>query len=162
MDFKNTIVIMTSNIGSQRILQFKDTRISEVYDRMKAAVLDELRKNFRPEFLNRVDEIIVFHALTEGDLTKIVEIMLGNLRSRLAERKIGLVLTDSAKKHVVATGYDPAYGARPLKRTLQKEIETPLARMLLTGEVRDGATVTVDYDPSHDRLSFTAKGGEAG
>ena len=133
VDFKNTIVIMTSNIGSQRILQFKGTHIGEVYDRMKDAVLDELRKNFRPEFLNRVDEIIVFHALTEADLTKIVEIQLGNLRQRLAERKISLALTDAAKKHIVATGYDPAYGARPLKRTIQKEIETPLARMLLDG-----------------------------
>jgi ATP-dependent Clp protease ATP-binding subunit ClpB len=161
VDFKNTIVVMTSNIGSQRILQFKDTRIGEVYDRMKAAVMDELRKHFRPEFLNRVDETIVFHALTEGDLTKIVEIMLGTLRSRLAERKIGLVLTDAAKKHLVAVGYDPAYGARPLKRTIQKEVETPLARMLLKGEARDGTTVTADLDSSHDRLSFTATGGEA-
>ena len=151
---------MTSNIGSQRILQFKDTRIGEVYDRMKDAVLDELRKNFRPEFLNRVDEIIVFHALTEADLTKIVEIQLGNLRARLAERKILIALTDEAKKQVVARGFDSAYGARPLKRTLQKEIETPLARMLLSGEVRDGSAVTVDYDASRDRLAFTARGSE--
>jgi ATP-dependent Clp protease ATP-binding subunit ClpB len=158
VDFKNTIVIMTSNIGSQRILQFKDTRIGEVYDRMKSAVMDELRKNFRPEFLNRVDETIVFHALTEPDLTKIVEIQLGQLRARLAERKIGLVLTNEAKKYVVHVGYDPAYGARPLKRTLQKEIETPLARLLLKGEVHDGSTVTVDYDTSHDQLTFVAKG----
>ncbi len=160
VDFKNTIVIMTSNIGSQRILQFKGTHIGEVYDRMKAAVMDELRKNFRPEFLNRVDETIVFHALTEQDLTKIVEIQLGQLRARLAERKISIVLTDAAKKHIVTMGYDPAYGARPLKRTLQKEVETPLARMMLKGEARDGSTVTVDYDLSHDRLNFTAKGGE--
>jgi ATP-dependent Clp protease ATP-binding subunit ClpB len=159
VDFKNTIVIMTSNIGSQRILLFKDTRIGEVYDRMKDAVLDELRKNFRPEFLNRVDEIIVFHALTEAELTKIIEIQLGNLRARLAERKISIALTDEAKKQVVARGFDPAYGARPLKRTLQKEIETPLARMLLAGEVRDGSAVTVDFDPSHDRLAFDVKGG---
>ena len=161
VDFKNTIVIMTSNIGSQRILQFKDTRIGEVYDRMKDAVLDELRKNFRPEFLNRVDETIVFHALTEADLTKIVEIQLGNLRARLAERKISLTLTEEAKQQVVARGFDPAYGARPLKRTLQKEIETPLARKLLAGEVRDGSSITVDFDPSTDRLAFSTKGGEA-
>jgi ATP-dependent Clp protease ATP-binding subunit ClpB len=160
VDFKNTIVIMTSNIGSQRILQFKDTRIGEVYDRMKDAVLDELRRSFRPEFLNRVDEIIVFHALTEDDLTKIVEIQLGNLRARLAERKIAIALTDAAKKHIVATGYEPAYGARPLKRTLQKEIETPLARMMLAGEVRDGSVVTVDYDQPRDRLSFKVKSGD--
>ena len=126
---------------------------------MKDAVLDELRTNFRPEFLNRVDEIIVFHALTEVDLAKIVEIQLGNLRARLAERKITIALADEAKKHLVARGFDPAYGARPLKRTLQKEIETPLARMLLAGEVREGSAVTVDYDPSHDRLIFTAKEG---
>jgi ATP-dependent Clp protease ATP-binding subunit ClpB len=162
VDFKNTIVIMTSNIGSQRILQFKGTHIGEVYDRMKEAVLDELRKNFRPEFLNRVDEIIVFHALTEADLTKIVEIQLGRLRERLAERKITITLTDAAKKQLVAVGYDPAYGARPLKRTIQKEVETPLARMLLTGEVRDGTAVEVDYDPSHDKLAFKSVGGEAG
>ncbi|HVL14691.1 MAG TPA: AAA family ATPase, partial [Gemmata sp.] len=160
VDFKNTIVVMTSNIGSQRILQFKDTRIGEVYDRMKSAVMDELRRHFRPEFLNRVDETIVFHALTEAELTKIVEIMVGGLRSRLAERKVGLVLTDAAKRHLVAVGYDPAYGARPLKRTIQKEVETPLARMLLKGDVRDGATVTVDLDAGHNRLSFVAAGGE--
>jgi ATP-dependent Clp protease ATP-binding subunit ClpB len=148
---------MTSNIGSQRILQYKGTHIGEVYDRMKDAVLDELRKHFRPEFLNRVDETIVFHALTEADLTKIVEIQFGNLRARLAERKIGIALTDAAKKQLVQMGYDPAYGARPLKRTIQKEIETPLARMLLKGEVRDGSTVTVDYDLSHDRLSFATR-----
>jgi ATP-dependent Clp protease ATP-binding subunit ClpB len=158
IDFKNTIVIMTSNIGSQRILQFKGSHIGEVYDRMQSAVLEELRKNFRPEFLNRVDEIIVFHTLTESDLTKIVEIQLGNLRARLAERKIAIELTESAKKQLVHMGYDPAYGARPLKRTIQKEIETPLARMMLKGEVPDGCQVAVDYDPSHDRLSFAVKG----
>src|SRR6185503_17338169 len=130
VDFKNTIVIMTSNVGSQRILQFKGTHIGEVYDRMKAAVLDELRKAFRPEFLNRVDEIVVFHTLTEADLTKIVEIQLGNLRKRLAERKITLALTDAAKQFIVRTGHAPEYGARPLKRAIQKEIETPLARKL--------------------------------
>jgi ATP-dependent Clp protease ATP-binding subunit ClpB len=161
VDFKNTIVIMTSNIGSQRILQYKGTHIGEVYDRMKDAVTDELRKHFRPEFLNRVDEIIVFHALTEADLTKIVEIQLGYLRQRLAERKVSLTLTDAAKKQVVSVGYDPAYGARPLKRTLQKEVETPLARMMLKGEVRDGSTVTVDFDDTRG-LTFTATGGEQG
>jgi ATP-dependent Clp protease ATP-binding subunit ClpB len=158
VNFKNTIVIMTSNIGSQRILQFKGTHIGEVYDRMKDAVTDELRKAFRPEFLNRVDETIVFHALTEADLTKIVEIQLGRLRARLADRKITLRLTDAAKQHVVRVGYEPAYGARPLKRTLQREIETPLARLLLSGGVADGATVEVDYDDSRDALTFTPVG----
>jgi ATP-dependent Clp protease ATP-binding subunit ClpB len=157
VDFKNTIVIMTSNVGSQRILQFKGSHIGEVYDRMKAAVLDELRKQFRPEFLNRIDETVVFSALTEADLAKIVEIQLGNLRKRLAERKVGLVLTDAAKHHIVRVGYDPAYGARPLKRAIQKEVETPLARLLLQGDVPDGGTVTADYDPARDALRFEAK-----
>ncbi|MDY3556542.1 ATP-dependent chaperone ClpB [Gemmata sp. JC717] len=160
VDFKNTIVIMTSNVGSQRILQYKGTHIGEVYDRMRAAVMEELRKGFRPEFLNRIDEIIVFHALTEADLTKIIEVQLGNLRKRLAERKIGLALTEGAKAHMVRVGYDPAYGARPLKRTIQKEVETPLARLLLKGEVTDGGSVSVDYDAAHDALSFTATPGE--
>ena len=154
VDFKNTIVIMTSNVGSQRILQYKGSYIGEVYDRMKDAVLDELRKSFRPEFLNRVDEIIVFHALTEAELTKIIEIQLGRVRERLADRKITVKMSDEAKKFLVSQGYDPSYGARPLKRTIQKEIETPLARMLLKGEVRDGTTVNVDYDAAHDSLRF--------
>ena len=156
VDFKNTIVVMTSNVGSQRILQYKGSHLGEIYDRMKLTVLDELRKQFRPEFLNRVDEIIVFHTLTEADLTKIVEIQLTNLRKRLAERKITLTLTDAAKTHIVHEGYDPAYGARPLKRTIQKEIETPLARMLLKGEIADGGAVAVDCDVSHNALTFVA------
>jgi ATP-dependent Clp protease ATP-binding subunit ClpB len=158
VDFKNTIVIMTSNIGSQRILQYKGAQIGEVYDRMKAAVMDEMRKHFRPEFLNRVDEIIVFHSLTEDDMAKIVEIQLGQLRARLSERKVGIMLTEAAKRHIVSVGYDPAYGARPLKRTIQKEIETPLARMMLKGDVRDGQTVTVDFDAKNESLTFTAAG----
>ena len=157
VDFKNTIVIMTSNVGSQRILQYKGSQIGEIYDRMKDAVNDELRKQFRPEFLNRVDEIIVFHSLKESDLKQIVEIQLGRLRQRLADRRISLVLTDEAKTHIVRTGYDPSYGARPLKRVLQKEVETALGRMLLKGDVRDGQTVEVGYDLSHDALTFAAK-----
>jgi ATP-dependent Clp protease ATP-binding subunit ClpB len=154
VDFKNTIVLMTSNIGSQKILQFKGSHIGEVYDRMKDAVTDELRKAFRPEFLNRVDETIVFHALTTADLAKIIDIQLERLKERLADRKITLTLTKEAKEHLVKTGYDPSYGARPLKRVLQREIETALGKKLLTGEVRDGTAVTVDYDVSHDALAF--------
>lgn len=146
VDFKNTIVIMTSNIGSQRILQYRGSTIGEVYDRMKDAVLDEMRRHFRPEFLNRVDEIVVFHSLSEEHLKKIVDIQLDRLRQRLAERHISLELTDAARSHIVRTGYDPTYGARPLKRALQREIETPLGRLLLKGEVRDGQTVRVDSD----------------
>jgi ATP-dependent Clp protease ATP-binding subunit ClpB len=125
---------------------------------MKSAVMDELRKQFRPEFLNRIDDIIVFHALSEAHLKQIVEIQLGHLRTRLAERKIGLTLTDAAKEHLVKIGHDPAYGARPLKRVLQKEVETALARLLLKGEVHDGQTVAVDYDAGRDALTFKATG----
>src|SRR5882724_6294855 len=157
VDFKNTIVIMTSNIGSQRILQFKGSYIGEVYDRMKEAVLNELRAHFRPEFLNRVDEIIVFHSLTEEHLKEIVVIQMKRLLDRLADRHITLELTDRAKTHLVETGYDPSYGARPLKRAIQREIENPLGRMLLEGKVRDGQTVVVDYDSGRGQLTFNAR-----
>jgi ATP-dependent Clp protease ATP-binding subunit ClpB len=120
VDFKNTIVIMTSN-----------------------APTEDLPRLFRPEFLNRIDEIITFHRLTEEQLKEIVEIQLASLRGRLAERHIELVLSDSAREQLVKSGYDPAYGARPLKRAIQKEVETPLARKLIGGEIRDGQKVFV-------------------
>jgi ATP-dependent Clp protease ATP-binding subunit ClpB len=146
VDFKNIIVIMTSNIGSHRILEYRGSFAGESYDRMKSAVLEELRRHFRPEFLNRVDEIIVFHALSEEHLKDIVEIQLADLRKRLAERHIELELSDAARSFLVHSGYDPAYGARPLKRAIQREIETPLARRILSGEVRDGQHVYVHLD----------------
>jgi ATP-dependent Clp protease ATP-binding subunit ClpB len=154
VDFRNTIVIMTSNIGSQRILSYQGSFIGEIYDRMKVAVLDEMRKHFRPEFLNRVDETIVFHALSKRDLEKIVDILLKRVRTRLEDRHIRLELTDAARAHLVEIGYDPAYGARPLKRTIQKEIETALGRLLLEGKIRDGQTVRVDYDADKGMLQF--------
>ena len=157
VDFKNTILIMTSNIGSHRILEYRGAFEGEAYERMKGAVLEEMRHHFRPEFLNRVDEIIVFHALSEEHLKEIVEIQLGRLRQRLAERHIGLELTDAARTHLVRTGYDPLYGARPLKRAIQREIETPLGRRILKGEVRDGQTVLVSLDPASGELKFTAQ-----
>ncbi len=146
VDFKNTVVIMTSNVGSQKILEYKGAFNGAGYEAMKGAVLEEMRRNFRPEFLNRIDEIIVFHALDEEHLKEIIEIHLGRIRKRLEERHISLELTDSAKSHLVRVGYEPAYGARPLKRAIQKEVETPLGRLLLKGEVRDGQRVKVDYD----------------
>jgi ATP-dependent Clp protease ATP-binding subunit ClpB len=144
---------MTSNIGSPRILEYRGTFAGEGYERMKETVLDELRHHFRPEFLNRVDEIIVFHALSEEHLKQIVEIQLNGLRKRLADRHIELELTDRARGHLVRTGYDPNYGARPLKRAIQREIETPMARMILGGEIRDGHRVLVDLDQS-GKLKF--------
>jgi ATP-dependent Clp protease ATP-binding subunit ClpB len=156
VDFKNTIIIMTSNIGSPRILEYRGAFAGEGFERMKETVLEELRGHFRPEFLNRVDEIIVFHALTEEHLKQIVEIQLGGLRKRLADRHIELELTDRVRGHLVRSGYDPSYGARPLKRAIQREIETPLARRILGGEVRDGHHIVVDLDPA-GHLVFESK-----
>ncbi len=160
VDFKNTIVTMTSNVGSHRILGYRGAFDGADYDRMKDAVLEEMRRAFRPEFLNRVDETIVFHALTEEHLKQIVGIQLGRLRQRLGERHIGLELTDEAALHLVRAGYDPNYGARPLKRAIQKEIETPLARLILRGEVRDGVNIVAGVDLSRGELTFsTTEGG---
>jgi ATP-dependent Clp protease ATP-binding subunit ClpB len=154
VDFKNTIVIMTSNIGSHRILDYHGSFDGAEYAVMRATVLDELRQHFRPEFLNRVDEIIVFHALTEDELLTIVDLQLTRLRQRLAERRITLVLSDEARRHIVKVGYDPHYGARPLKRTIQKELETPLGRKILSGEIQDGTTVDVGFDENRGALTF--------
>jgi ATP-dependent Clp protease ATP-binding subunit ClpB len=145
VDFKNTVIIMTSNIGSERILEFSGKTDSDAYERMKEAVLTEMRHHFRPEFLNRVDEIVVFHSLSEADLKKILGVQLGRLRARLEERHIDLELTEVAATHLAREGYDPVYGARPLKRAIQKELETPIGRRLLAGEIRDGDKVMVDW-----------------
>jgi ATP-dependent Clp protease ATP-binding subunit ClpB len=162
VDFKNTIVIMTSNIGSHRILAYKGAFEGDNFERMKETVLDELRQHFRPEFLNRVDEIVVFHALSEEHLRQIVDIQLAHLRRRLADRHIRLELSDAAKDFLVRIGYDPNYGARPLKRALQKEIETNLSRRIIAGQVRDGQTVHVDYDPAQHELVFQTQASGAG
>ncbi|MDW8222354.1 MAG: ATP-dependent chaperone ClpB [Gemmatales bacterium] len=154
VDFRNTIVIMTSNIGSQRILMYQGLPGGSEYERMKQAVLEELRLHFRPEFLNRVDEIVVFHALSEAHLQKIVDIQLARLQKRLQERRITLQVTNAAKAYLAKQGYDPHYGARPLKRLIQREVETALAKRLLAGEVRDGQTVELDYDSRSDKLIF--------
>jgi len=151
-------VIMTSNIGSQRILEFRGAFEGDNYERMKQAVLEEMHNHFRPEFLNRVDEIVVFHSLSREHLKQIVEIQLERLRARLEERHITLELTDRAREYLAATGYDPSYGARPLKRAIQKELETPLGRLLLKGEVSDGQTVVADADrAASGGLKFTVK-----
>jgi ATP-dependent Clp protease ATP-binding subunit ClpB len=142
VDFKNTVLIMTSNIGSQQIFESQQAGVS--YEQMRKVVTAELRMHFRPEFLNRVDEIVVFHPLAEGELSKIVEIQLERLRKRLGERRITLAVTPAALRSLGQRGYDPTYGARPLKRLIQQEIETPIARQLIKGELRDGETATVD------------------
>jgi ATP-dependent Clp protease ATP-binding subunit ClpB len=159
VDFKNTIVIMTSNIGSHRILEYRGAFEGADYERMKEAVLLELRRHFRPEFLNRVDEIIVFHSLSEEHLKQIVDIQMNQLRARLAERHIRIELTEAAREHLVRVGYDPNFGARPLKRAIQREIETPLAKLVLEGSVREGQKVTVDYDQLGGQLVFSSAQG---
>jgi ATP-dependent Clp protease ATP-binding subunit ClpB len=161
VDFKNVIVIMTSNVGSHRILDYRGAFEGEEYRRMKDAVLSELRQAFRPEFLNRLDEIIVFHALSEEHLKQIVEIQLASLRARLQERHVTLQLSDAARTRLVRTGYDPTYGARPLKRAIQREIETPLARRIVGGEIRDGQTVRIDADPDGPGLRFQVEASKA-
>lgn len=156
VDFKNTIIIMTSNIGSGRILDYRGSFAGESYEQMKETVMEELRMHFRPEFLNRVDETIVFHSLTEEHLQQIIEIHLSLLRKRLSERHLGLELTSGVKNYLIQVGYDPVYGARPLKRAIQKEIETPLGRMILQGKARGGQTIKVDYAEEAGELVFNA------
>jgi ATP-dependent Clp protease ATP-binding subunit ClpB len=147
VDFKNTVLIMTSNIGSPQILEAQQRRAS--YEEVCALVMVELREHFRPEFLNRVDETVVFHPLETEQLAKIAEIQLERLRARLTERRITLTITPAALRHLGERGYDPVYGARPLKRLIQQELETPMARQLIKGELRDGDTATVDLKDQH-------------
>jgi ATP-dependent Clp protease ATP-binding subunit ClpB len=152
VDFKNTVVIMTSNIGSQYILDYRETS-AEAYQRMKDLVLGNLRQHFKPEFLNRVDELVVFHALSEKELQQIVGIQLQRLQQRLDERKIKLELTKGAREFLSQIGYDPSYGARPLKRAIQNYIENPLGRLLIKGDIMDGDRVKVDR--AGNELRFT-------
>ena len=143
VDFRNTLIIMTSNIGSPLILEAQAR--GDDAGSIRDAVLGALNSQFRPEFLNRVDDIIVFDALTPGDLRRIVEIQLGGLRKRLVERRVTLNLTGAALDKLAHDGYDPAFGARPLKRVIAREIETPLAKEILSGRVPDNSSLNVDY-----------------
>jgi ATP-dependent Clp protease ATP-binding subunit ClpB len=139
VDFRNTIVIMTSNLGSQWII---DPALT--WEEKQAQVMDAVRGYFRPELLNRIDEVIIFRPLGMEQITRIVDIQLRGLRERLAERDITLELTDAAKQHLAREGFDPVYGARPLRRAIQREIVQPLAVRLLRGDFRDGDTIVVD------------------
>jgi len=144
VDFKNTLIIMTSNIGSPHLIE-NASETGEIAEPVRKKVLGELRAHFRPEFLNRVDEIVLFKPLTLAEIKQIVELQLKLLRARLADRHIELELTDAAKEHIAREGYDPVYGARPLKRFLQRHVETVLSRKLLAGEITDHSRVTVDF-----------------
>ncbi|MCL6640128.1 MAG: AAA family ATPase, partial [Candidatus Rokubacteria bacterium] len=143
VNFRNTVIIMTSNIGSQLILELRGAD-ERTYQRMREQVLEALRRHFRPEFLNRVDEVVVFRALTEAELARIVQIQLEGLRRRLAERRITLEVTEAARAWLARVGYDPVFGARPLKRVIQREVETPVARLIVAGKLKDGGTARVD------------------
>jgi ATP-dependent Clp protease ATP-binding subunit ClpB len=143
VDFKNTVIIMTSNIGSNYILEGRVID-EESYERMKTQVLAAMRQHFRPEFLNRVDEIVVFRSLTEEQLRAIVRIQTSHLQARLGERRITLELTDEAAEYIAKAGYDPAFGARPLKRVIQRDLETPLAKKIIEGTVLDGSKVIAE------------------
>jgi ATP-dependent Clp protease ATP-binding subunit ClpB len=139
VDFKNTVIIMTSNLGSQFILEKADNA-----EQREARVLDALRSHFRPEFLNRVDEVIIFDRLSDEDLAKIVEIQVARLIKRLSAQKITLHLSDAAKRHLAHEGYDPVYGARPLKRAIQRSLLDPLSLEILAGKFREGDVITAD------------------
>jgi ATP-dependent Clp protease ATP-binding subunit ClpB len=155
VDFKNTVLIMTSNIGSQHILDYQLRSAVEGdsgYSIMKERVLGALREHFRPEFLNRIDETVVFHALTAEQLKKIVDIQLHQLNKRLIDRKITLVASDAASEFLARTGYDPVYGARPLRRLIQRDIENPLSLELLKGNFNDGDMISIDSNG--EKLSF--------
>ncbi len=149
VNFKNTIVIMTSNIGSQ---YFSDRGVDE---KIRSTVLGELRKHFRPEFLNRVDEIVIFHALSREHIGEIVSIQLARFAERLAGQQIAFTADAAAVKFLADKGYDPVYGARPLKREIQRELETPISRMIIAGEVKEGSTVTVTA--SGEKMEFAVK-----
>ena len=151
VDFRNVILILTSNLGSQYLI---DPELS--WPDKETAVRETVRRAFKPEFVNRLDEMVIFHPLSETDLAQIVELYIDRMQLRLAERRLTLAVTPDARGWLAARGYDPAYGARPLRRLMQREIDDRLARAILSGQVRDGDTVRVDVDPSGEALTLTA------
>ena len=164
VDFKNTVIVMTTNLGTRDISKQVNLGFSRNddpvggYEAMKAKVSDELKQHFRPEFLNRVDEIIVFHQLTPADIEHIVDLMVGQVESRLKDRDMGIVLTDAAKSLVAKRGFDPVLGARPLRRAIQRDIEDILAEKILFGDLHPGEIVVVDVAPEGSELPFTFTG----
>jgi ATP-dependent Clp protease ATP-binding subunit ClpB len=151
VDFKNTVLIMTSNIGADKLTTAWASGEAG-FEEARGRVMDVLRQHFRPEFLNRVDDVVVFHPLEESQLIHIVDLRLKDLQKLLADRKITIELTDAAKKAIFKAGYDRAYGARPLKRALQRMVQDPLAMKILDGEVLHGDHVVIDA--AKDGLKF--------
>ncbi|WP_426513628.1 ATP-dependent chaperone ClpB [Dactylosporangium sp. McL0621] len=154
VDFRNTVIIMTSNLGSQHLLQGVTTD-GQLTDQARAAVMTALREYFRPEFLNRIDETVLFKPLTLPEIERIVDLLLDNLRARLADRRTTVEVTEAARRFIAEAGFDPVFGARPLRRFLQREVETRIARTLLTGDILDGATITVDRGPDGIDIDWT-------
>ena len=151
VDFKNTILIMTSNIGSQYLLEGIDEN-GVIRPETEDMVMSELRAHFRPEFLNRLDETILFKPLTKDNIFHIVDLMVSDVNKRLADRELTVELTDSAKRFITDHGYDPAYGARPLRRYLQKHVETLAARIILEGNISEGQTIVIDTPQEGTKL----------
>ena len=157
VDFSNTVIIMTSNVGSEYLMSLSKEEFGKDYDKIKGQIMVELKKKFRPEFLNRIDEIIIFHPLAEEEIKQIVDLLIRQLNKRLAERGIKIKLTEEAEREIAKRGYVPEFGARPLKRTIQREVETPLSVEILKGNVQEGDTVTVDYDKDEGEITFTVE-----
>jgi ATP-dependent Clp protease ATP-binding subunit ClpB len=151
VNFRNTVIIMTSNIGSLYLLDGID-ELGRIRDDARDQVFAELRGHFRPEFLNRIDETVLFKPLTLAEIERIVELLMGDLRGRLADRRITVELSERGRVLIARGGYDPVYGARPLRRYIQREVETRIGRALLSGEIMDGATITLDSDANADAL----------
>jgi ATP-dependent Clp protease ATP-binding subunit ClpB len=152
VDFKNTVIILTSNIGSHYLLE-GITQNGEIKESARESVMKELRGHFRPEFLNRIDEIVLFKPLTLEEITSIVDLLLADVTKRLREREISLEVTAAAKKYIAEAGYDPVYGARPLKRYIQRELETKVGRALIAGQLQPGSVIRVDVDADGLRVS---------
>jgi ATP-dependent Clp protease ATP-binding subunit ClpB len=157
VDFKNTVIIMTSNIGGQWIVELGAKNSEEARNR----VMDALRQHFRPEFLNRVDEVIVFQTLLRQELGKIVDLQLQNVEKRLAERNLGVAFSERARQLLIDEGYDPVYGARPLKRTIQRRVLDPLALQVLEGRFHEGSTILVDAQDGQLTFSLAPAAKEA-
>jgi len=157
VDFTNTIIVMTSNVGSQMIQELAEGGGS--YDEMRSAVMEALEVRFLPEFLNRIDEIIVFHPLDRSQIRRIVDLQIDALARLLAQRELGLDVTEAARQEIANRGYDPTYGARPLKRVIQQQIQNPLASELLKGQFAEGSTVRIDLDG--EEFTFEPTGGNS-
>ncbi|MEA2402807.1 MAG: ATP-dependent Clp protease ATP-binding subunit ClpB, partial [Thermoleophilaceae bacterium] len=159
VNFRNTVIIMTSNIGSLHLLEGL-TQGGEIPPEIRERVMGELRGHFRPEFLNRVDDIILFKPLTLDEIELIVDLQIADVRRRLVDRRLDLELTEAARALIAQAGYDPVYGARPLKRFIQREVETRIGRALLAGDIADGSTITVDAEGDELVVTWRAPEGQ--